>query len=348
MSTNPPTLQDTAPSLTTGEVAAALNIDTSPSPRVRICTERIALVAQHLREAAAFKTLPRATWDDRLFWNADADALNRSQYFAVGNSINFRFWSLDERGRVVPVVGTVDGVQFRGALYMWRCLKRSLDRQVPLLEADFLASVADGDFDAIFSDDTGANPLQVAQDERLANLRDLGSILLESWNGQFYNVLSASDCSIVEFARLSTDFRAFDDPLFKLTMVNAIVHSGSGVYSFSDEALPAIDYHLLRHALRQGLIEPGPKLGIKLREGDLISADEAFDLRRLALHAFVSIAEQSGLSGERLDNLYWLNRVNCAESPVCVDPATAARCPFLAACARTTSYRLPLELTRYY
>jgi hypothetical protein len=76
--------------------------------------------------------------------------------------------------------------------------------------------------------------------------------LAESWDGRFYNVAEATDGSIVEFARLSADFRAFDDPILKLTMVNAIVHTGSGVYSFRDEPLPAIYYHLLRHALRQG------------------------------------------------------------------------------------------------
>src|SRR5262249_20057558 len=151
-------------------------------------------------------------------------------------------WQLED-GEVVPAVGTIEGQPFRGAMYMWRCLRRTLDRDaMPLLDAGFLAKLSDDEFDAIFSDDAGANPLDVARDDRIRNLRDLGKRLQDSWGGLFYNVAQASQRSIVAFAQFSAEFRAFDDPIFKLTMVNAIVHSGSGVYEFRDEPLPAIDY----------------------------------------------------------------------------------------------------------
>jgi len=336
------------PSLTTSEVALVLRLDTSPSAHVRVVEERVATLARHLRELVTHEESAPATWDDESFWNVEAHAQARSQYIAVGNSVNFRFWRL-ERAGVVPVAGEIDGQSFRGAMYMWRCLRRVIDQgRLPLLDAHFLANLSDADFDAIFSDDTGRNPLDVARDERIANLRDLGAKLLESWDGRFYNVASATGGSIVEFARLSAGFRAFDDPLYKLTMVNAIIHSGSGVYGFRDEPLPAIDYHLLRHALRQGMVEPDPRLAVKLREGQLLDAREALELRRVALCAYIDLADQSKLSGEVLDNMYWQNRVNCTDKPICIDPATAARCPFLKACVQRTEYQIPLELTRYY
>ena len=315
---------------------------------MRVADDRVALIAQHLVKAASSQPFEPARWDDDLFWNVEADAQERSQYFAVGNAINFRFWRLDA-GSVVPATGLIEGQRFRGAMYMWRCLRRCIDRQeVPLLDASFLAEFSQTDFDAVFVDDTGANPLEVAGEERIRNLRDLGAKLAESWDGFFYNVAAACDGSIVEFARLSAGFRAFDDPVFKLTMVNAIVHSGSGVYSFRDEPLPAIDYHLLRHALRQGMVVAEPALADKLQHGELLEPDEAYELRRITLQAFVSLAARTGLSGEVIDNKYWLNRVNCTDVPVCLDTATAPQCPFLEACEQLTAYRLPLELTRYY
>jgi hypothetical protein len=334
--------------LTTGEVAATLAFDASPSQLAHINPERVAIVAQHLRQIVAADANTPAAWDDALFWNVEASVAERSQYFAIGNAINFRYWRLGEQG-LVPAAGLIGGEAFRGAMYMWRSLRRCIDQQqLPLLDAGFLSNITGDEFDVIFSDDSRTNPLDIAREERLANLRNLGTTLADSWGGLFYNVACASRGSIVEFARLSSTFRAFDDPLFKLTMVNAIVHSGSGVYLFRDEPLPAIDYHLLRHALRQGMVEPETFLEAKLREGRLLSEIEAYELRRVTLAVFLRLAEQTGLSGELLDNKYWLNRGNCSDNPVCLEPDTAELCPFLDACLRATAYRLPLELTRYY
>jgi hypothetical protein len=234
-------------------------------------------------------------------------------------------------------------------MYMWRSLRRAIDRRdVRVLDAEFLSELSDDAFEEIFSDDRGINPLSVAQGERIANTRDLGRGLLSRWNGSFYNVVDASGGSLVKFARLSGAFRAFDDPLLKLTMVNAIMHSGSGVHGFHDDPLPAIDYHLLRHALRQGVLRPGAELMRKLTTGLLLEPHESYELRRTALAAFIQLSERTGISGEILDNKYWLNRTNCSDEPVCLREETARRCPFLDSGVRVTAYALPLELTRYY
>ena len=79
-----------------------------------------------------------------------------------------------------------------------------------------------------------------------------------------------------------------------------------------------------------------------------LAADEAHDLRRVALVAYVDLATEAGLSGELLDNRYWLNRVNCADTPVCLDPERASACPFLTACERVTEFPIPIDFTRYY
>ena len=86
----------------------------------------------------------------------------------------------------------------------------------------------------------------------------------------------------------------------------------------------------------------------KLKAGLLLEPFEAYELRRVALAAFIELSEWTGIGGEVLDNKYWLNRKNCTDVPVCVDPETAHRCPFLDACERATVFALPLELTRYY
>lgn len=335
-------------SLRTADVAAALGVQVRGTSRVALNEARIATIGRHLQQLAARRPFERAAWNDPLFWNVEAPAEQRSQFFAVGNAINFRFWEFDG-SQVVPAAGVIGGNRFRGAMYMWRCLRRAGDDgAVPILEARFLADIDEETFEVLFSDDNGNNPLRVGWQDRIENLRDLGRRLEADWDGTFLNVLAASRGSIVEFAKLSSQFRAFDDPLFKLTMVNAIVHAGSGVYAFQDEPLPAIDYHLLRQALRQGMVEPDAALRTKLVEGELLTSDEGLLLRAAALAAYVRLADISGASGEIIDNMYWLNRVNCGDQPVCLDPATARQCSFFEACTQFAAYRLPLELTRYY
>ena len=329
-------------------LAQALGIDSSTTELVAIDHDQVQRIAAHILKGAHFTSHSPAAWDDDTFWNVADEPHLRSQFFAIGNAINFRFWTRDS-SRLRSATGSIQGEAFRGSMYMWRCLRRALDHGVPLLDAEFLARLDPRQFDAIFADDLGRNPLAVAADDRIANLRDLGSRLCAEWDRSFFKVVEASGGSLVEFASLCRQFRAFDDPLYKLTMVNAILHSGSGVAAFSDEPLPGIDYHLLKQALRQRLLRPAPAFAEKLRAGELLDVREGYDLRRTALLAFVGLAEQTGLSGEFLDNKYWLNRVNCRDAdPVCLDASTASRCPFFGTCLQATGFGLPLELTRYY
>ncbi len=339
--------QTEAKGLTTPALAVALGVNESPSLAGHVDWTQVGRIsAQTSLRAAGFQ---RAAWDDDHFWNLQDDAALRSQFFAIGNSVNFRFWSL-KAGQMRPAGGKLDGSEYQGAMYMWRALRRALDQTGgDLLEADFLAGLADADFDRIFTDDDGWNPLAPGRDERIANLRDLGEHLRARWNGAFFNLVESTEGSLVKFAHLASGIRAFDDPIWKLTMLTAILHSGSGIYRFEDEPLPAIDYHLLKQALRQGMVQPSPNLAQEIAASHMLRPEDALELRRLALIAFVGVSERTGLSGEILDNRYWLNRVNCTDpDPVCLDPATAVRCPFHGACSQFTQFERPLELTRYY
>lgn len=334
--------------LTTVDLAEALGVATAPEDAARINRRQLARVARFLAGRPDFRSHQPARWDDPQFWNVEADDSARSQYLTIGNAINFRFWELRD-GAIAPSAGVIDGQAFRGAMYMWRCLRRSLDvGRLPLLDADFLSQISEEEFDAIFTDDNGLNPLAPARSERIANLRNVGTHLRNAWDGSFFNLVQSTDGSLVRFAHLSAEMRAFDDPVLKLIMVNAILHSGSGVYRFRDQPLPGIDYHLLRHLLRQGVLEPNPDIAAKLMDGSVLAEAEGISLRRTALAAFVEISQICQISGEILDNRYWLNRVNCTDKPVCLSASTANACPFLNVCARRVDFGLPLEYTRYY
>jgi hypothetical protein len=279
----------------------------------------------------------------------DRSEVERSQFFAIGNAINFRYWD-KVGGQVVRAKGVKRGQEFAGAMYMWRCLQVALDDgRYPLLSASYLANLTVSDFAAIFSDDHGQNPLQIGEDERLTNLRDLGQRLVAKWNGQFFELVKTAQGSLVSFAQLSQDFRAYDDSCYKLTMVNAILHSGSGLVSWDADPLPGIDYQLLKQLLRIGVMTPATRITAKLQRQELLSSDEAYELRRTALRAFATMSTMTGLSGELLDNRFFMNRRKCDdERPVCLDPRTASECPFYGPCEERIAFTIPLEMTRYY
>ena len=344
-----PLAQRTRVHLSTPELAEELGVDRSSSPLVERDPAALDAIVQHIQQRDDFFTFERYPWDNSTYWYPEGSPRERSQYFTVGNAINFRFWRLVD-GALIPAGGLLDGKRLTGAMYMWRCLRRCLDTgQVPIFTATCLANLTEGQFDQVFADDTGANPLAVAKDDRLANLRDLGWQLERDWDGAFYNVLEASRGSLVDFVGYSGQFRAFDDPLLKLTMVNTILHLGSGITKFDSDPLPGIDYHLLKQLLRHGILAPQRATAEKLRRQQLLSAQEGYNLRRAALNAFIAISERTGLSGEILDNKWWWNRLKCRTSdPVCLDPQTAHECPFFGACRELTQLRMPLEETRYY
>lgn len=319
------------------------NAATAPTAAV-VDPARVGALAQAVIASGATGLAP-VSWDDPLFWNVEDDPAARCQFIAVGNAINFRFWAL-EAGRVRPAGGEIEGAAFRGSMYMWRRLRVAVARGELSLRAEDLAELDLAAFRRAFADDDGACPLDPAAEDRVANLRDLGEQLARRWGGRFEAVLLAAEGSLERFAALSAQFRAFDDPVRKLTMVNAIMLAGSGLAAFDREPQPGIDYHLVKQALRQGLVEPGPAVARKLAAGELLSEAESLPLREATLRALEAVGAAAGVSTAVIDNLYWLNRRVCADAePACL---RSEPCPFAEACARRTDLGMPLELTRYY
>lgn len=311
-----------------------------------ICHAQVKAIATTVAERFGSTAPVPASWDDPIFWNVESDRPTRCQFLAVGNAINFRFWELHNH-EVTSAVGTIEGELFRGSLYMWRRLRTRVLTGAFSLDPHFLAELTAETFQATFEDDAGHFPLRPAVADRVENLRDLGARLLDDWRGQFVEVVDAAGGSLDCFARLSCGFRAYDDPVQKLTMVNAIMLTGSGLATFDREPLPGVDYHLIKQAVRQGLVEPTNQVARKLATGELLDEGESLPLRRAVLDSLVEVGEIAGVSTAVLDNLYWMNRRICSDhNPAC--QSGAATCPFESVCKQRTAFGLPMELTRYY
>lgn len=210
------------------------------------------------------------------------------------------------------------------------------------LDAGMLAKMTLEEMARIFRSDSGKDVMPHLE-ERLRNWNNLGSRLLGDWSGNSYNMISECQGSLLRFVELSRAFRAFDDPLFKLTMVNAIMHKGRGLARFSEDVFPGIDYQLTKQLLRQGVVVPPDAIARKVMTLGILTYEEGLALRQAILCAFVSLAEYGSISGEVIDNAFWQNREICQdEDPQC------HRCPFASVCAKDIRFKIQLEETRYY
>lgn len=283
-------------------------------------------------------------WRNDKYWLDDAeDPLKVSQFFAIGNAINFRYWSINEAGKYVHCQGKKGGSSERGARYMWRSLKICCDNGMfPILEAEKLANITLDEMRQIIQDDEG-NDVMPALQERLRNWKNLGYKLFEYWNGEFYNLVQETKGSLFDFIQLSRQFRAFDDPLCKMTMVNAIMHQGRGIIKFDMPIFPAIDYQLLKQQMRIGILTLKERISKKIIYKELLTSSEARELRNAGLTAFMYMIEKTSLPGDLIDNTWWMNKKVCqTEKPFC------EKCLFNTVCLKKADYWIPLEITRYY
>lgn len=267
----------------------------------------------------------------------------RIQLLAIGNALNFRFWRRTEVGEVQGLGGWLQGEYFTGSMYLWRKLRQCIDDDKSIIDARRLACLDVAELLALSSDDRGLSPLQEGAEDRVANLRDLGQKLLDRWDGNFANVVRHAGHSLTRFVVASRGFRAYDDPICKLTLVNALMLTGSKLAVFREPLLPAIDYQLLKQLLRQRVLIAEPAIEAKLSAGDYLSENEALELRSAALLALLRAGDIYGLSGDFIDNQIWLNRTTCTDfRPQCDS------CMFRDMCAQSTWIGRPLQLTRHY
>jgi len=168
--------------LSASDIARVLRIDFSASEMAILNKRKLDDLCKLIAGNPHFRQFRRETWSDPLYWNADDSRENRSQYFAIGNAINFRYWNKID-GVVKPIKGIKRGIECQGALYMWRCLRICLEEHSrPLLSASFLTNITESQFNDIFSPDQGENPLNNCKKLRIANLQDLGDKLLSSYD----------------------------------------------------------------------------------------------------------------------------------------------------------------------
>ena len=124
------------------------------------------------------------------------------------DAMNFCFWAESSQPRWAV---EYRGQTYDGYLAEAASLMRAVDEGYPVWDAAYLASLSEDDLRQIFRPAPGTPNIPLFA-ERLANAREVGRVLLASYDGQFARAVEAVGGNAVALARLIIrDFSSFDD-----------------------------------------------------------------------------------------------------------------------------------------
>ncbi|VDK70120.1 unnamed protein product [Cylicostephanus goldi] len=122
------------------------------------------------------------------------------------DTINFSFWP--DEGDKYDV--TYKGTKYTGYFAGCAAVNKALDAGAKLTDAEWMSKATREQLDEIFKSDGGYSiPLL---DERLKAINDAGKVLLEKWNGSFYNCILAANRSAEKLLNIIIEnFESFRD-----------------------------------------------------------------------------------------------------------------------------------------
>jgi Potential Queuosine, Q, salvage protein family len=206
------------------------------------------------------------------------------------DALNFCFWGMpgQPRWQVAWRGEVLDGYAALAA-----ALSRAVGEGCPLWDATYLASLERAELEAILRPVEGCPSIPLF-DERLANTREVGRVLLERYDGQFAHAVEAAHGRAVELALLlARDFSSFADvaewqgrrvPFLKRAQICvADLHAafqGASWGAFADlDRLSAFADYKLPHLLRRhGALVYAPALAAQVDSYTLIPAGSEAEL----------------------------------------------------------------------
>lgn len=223
--------------------------------------------------------------------------------------------------------GIIDGQWYRGWDYMAHAARRALRSDPERFTAQRLVSITPDELRALFSDD--GQPEHSTFDrieERVDQWRQAASQMLALYDGDVMNLYEAArhrlrgEGGILQ--RLAA-FDAYSDPVEKKSFLFIMFAYRCGAWQIEDlEHLEvAIDYHIMRVALRSGMVRvTDPELERILKERLPVTAERDNMVRESVRQACALLVQHSQRNVFEVDNILWMMGRNCCfydYEPIC-------------------------------
>ena len=276
---------------------------------------------------------PGPAWDTHHhFFDGTERTVN---WLLVLDALNFCFWAEKDQPRWnIEYKGeTLNGYWAEAA-----ALTRAVEDGYALWDARYLSDISSADLAAIFrgtsSKGTGKQDAVTVQiplfEQRLANAREVGRVLLERFDGQFAHMIEEAAGSAVQLALLLVEhfpsfrdvasFRGQEVRFFKRAQICvADLHGAFGgkqwgaftdmhqLTTFADYKLPQLLHHfgmlhyhptLAEHINQQVLLEPGGEEEVQIRAATIWACE-------LLRHA-MNTATSEAITAADIDQQLWL------------------------------------------
>ena len=285
----------------------------------------IAAFAEHLKKSGGAKPFDFCSLSEGFVYPA-RHAPGVLEYFFFACAHQFGFWTLAGDRWEAPMIAPLDGRALKGSDFLFRAATRAMQQNPQVFAPASLAVKSNHQLSDIFHDDAGVNPLPMWP-EHLALIRGYANWFVDhaTTPAEVLRRIQAQPRPLHALLALLAEIPGYaEDPLQKKAMLLAIALENRPEHflkvSDPESAVPIIDYHLQRSALRTGLVRvDDPALRKKLEARDLLSA-------------------------AAVDWFFFQNRTRCPETTAPDCPA----CPVQSICARETALFQPVFRTTAY
>jgi hypothetical protein len=214
--------------------------------------------------------------------------------------------------------GTLDGQWYRGWDYMVHAARRALLTDPQTFTAAHLQHISEDGLRRLFADDGLAEHSTFDRiPERVVQWHDAARLLLERYQGDVMALYEASGHRLRGedgiLARLNA-FAAYSDPVEKKSFLLIMFAQRCGAWQVEDlENLKlAIDYHIMRIALRSGMVRvEDAALARRLKARQPVTAEEDNAVREAVRQACDLLVRYSQHSVFAVDNILWMMGRNC-------------------------------------
>ena len=282
-------------------------------------------------------------------------------YFFLGVLQDYGFWLDHHDGYKSPFYATLTthGKPHKGSDALWKCLKKAFDRDPDAFTPERLAEMKIEDFSELFASELG--PVAFPRmEERFKLARKYAQFLLY-WHTSPEIIVEDAECVRINLKDASALYFFLEhmkaipgfgqDPLMKKAQLLAMALANRpekflDISPRDTNWKPMLDYHLMRVALRLGIVVVDGGAEFWLWKRKWVKPEIEAEIREMCFTAIRRIRELSGVTNDKIDIVFWMARKYCPEmtEPEC------GKCHFEPVCGKHTELFQPVGLprTNYY
>ncbi|MCF7834356.1 MAG: queuosine salvage family protein [Candidatus Pacebacteria bacterium] len=243
------------------------------------------------------------------------------QIIFIENSVNFCFWPTKGEPKW-EVEWPIGGKIFGGWFGLVNCFKRAMEENIPILDPKYLSSITLEDARKIFR---GKNNIDIPLlEKRVENLREVGNILQEKFDGKIINLLKESNFDAIKIVKsILENFPCYKDvsildnkKVVFLKRAQICANDFSYVLKNSENKITSLDkltayadYKLPQLLRMSGVINYEESLANKIDTLTELAHDsrEEIEIRSATIWAVELLRQRIGiLSSGEIDNTIWL------------------------------------------